>query len=164
VSIQREPFEEMMRPRIPLLYRYASARISDPHDANDIVQETMLAAWKGYDARNGQASVNAWLFGIVRNKIADYYRKRYRQPAERLDDSLPASDELSGVETRLDINGMLSGLSAGEYETVYLLLVAGLTYAETAQVLGIPEGTVKSRLHAVRKKMRSMKEQKANEH
>jgi RNA polymerase sigma-70 factor (ECF subfamily) len=153
----------MMRPRIPLLYRYACARLSDPHDANDIVQETMLAAWKGYDARNGQASVNAWLFGIARNKIADHYRKRYRQPAEGLNDNLPAYDEIGGAETRLDLNGMLSALSAGEYETVYLLLVAGLTYAETARVLGIPEGTVKSRLHAVRKKMRSMKEQTADE-
>jgi RNA polymerase sigma-70 factor (ECF subfamily) len=157
----------MMRPRIPLLYRYACTRISDPHDANDIVQETMMAAWKGYDIRNTQASVNAWLFGIARNKIADFYRKRYRQPAERLDDSLhilSATDEIGGVETRLDLNDMLSGLSASEYETVYLLLVAGLTYAETARLQGIPEGTVKSRMHAVRKKMKSIKEQTGNGH
>jgi RNA polymerase sigma-70 factor (ECF subfamily) len=152
----------MMRPRIPLLYRYACSRLSDPHDANDIVQETMLAAWKGFEARNGQVSLNAWLFGIARNKIADLYRKRYRQPAERLTDSLPASDEIGNAETRLDLNDMLSGLSAGEYETVYLLLVAGLTYAETARLLGIPEGTVKSRLHTVRKKMKSMKEKMAD--
>ncbi len=156
--MDRIPFEEMMRPRVPLLYRHICTRLSDHHDANDIVQETMLAAWKGYGTYDGQSSVNAWLLSIARYKTADLYRKHYQQPTEAMDENLLAHDEIEQANTRLDIIDMLNVLTAGEKEPVYLVLEAGLTNAEAAKVLSIPVGTVKSRLHAVRKKMKNAKE------
>jgi len=58
------------------LFRYALARVSDPDTAKDLVQETLLAAWKSSPGFDGRASERTWIMRIMRNKIADHYRKR----------------------------------------------------------------------------------------
>ena len=61
------------------LYRFAHARVRDPSLAEDLVQEALLAAWRGRGHYSGRASERTWLIGILRNKIADHFRALYRE-------------------------------------------------------------------------------------
>ena len=58
------------------LYSYTLPRVNDSAQAEDIVQETFLSAWKARDSYKGEASEKSWLFAICKNKIIDYYRKK----------------------------------------------------------------------------------------
>ena len=62
-----------------VLYRYALARVRKPELAQDLVQETLLAAMRGYEKFGGQSSVRSWLCGILKHKLCDHYRKRDRE-------------------------------------------------------------------------------------
>lgn len=65
------------------LLAYAKARVKDATSADDLVQETFLAAYKGWDNFNKEASARTWLFSILKNKLMDHYRKHYRE-AEKM--------------------------------------------------------------------------------
>lgn len=69
-----------------ILYRYALVRVRDADLAADLLQETLLAALKGQDSFNGQASEQTWLIGILRHKIIDYFRKSSREKTETMGD------------------------------------------------------------------------------
>ncbi|MEO7444801.1 MAG: sigma-70 family RNA polymerase sigma factor [Ferruginibacter sp.] len=69
------------------MYAYALARLRHPANARDILQETFIAAWKSYESYNAKASEKTWLYAILKNKIADSYRKKSRQPEELTGDN-----------------------------------------------------------------------------
>ena len=69
-----------------MLVSYARARLNDHSLAEDLVQQTFLAAWEGRARFAGESSPRTWLFGILNNKIADHYRKHYRDPRMTLTD------------------------------------------------------------------------------
>ncbi len=76
------------------LFGYAVQRVKDRDNANDLVQETFLSAWRNVDAYNGEASVKTWLFTILKNKIVDHYRKTaLRQTASLKSDNDPFFDD-----------------------------------------------------------------------
>ncbi|MGE3309472.1 MAG: sigma-70 family RNA polymerase sigma factor [Limisphaerales bacterium] len=75
------------------LHRYALGRVRDPQVAEDLVQDTFLAALKARDRFAGQSSERTWLTGILRHKILDHLRQRYRRPIVALDDSESARDD-----------------------------------------------------------------------
>jgi RNA polymerase sigma-70 factor, ECF subfamily len=146
-----------------MLYRYAVRRMG-PEPAEDLVAETFAAAftqWDDYDARRGE--VRAWLFGILTRKIARHYRDesaRLRMiaamPAPPLaaDVAERAAETASAAAARRELSEGLAGLRSGDRDVLLLVAWADLTYPEVAEILGVPVGTVRSRLHRARRILR----------
>ncbi|MEA4822501.1 MAG: sigma-70 family RNA polymerase sigma factor [Clostridiaceae bacterium] len=149
-------FETLVAAHGKAVYNYLRLKLPGIHDAQDVLQETLLAAWRGFDAYRAQAAPRTWLLAIARHKCADFFRRAYGHPTEPLpsDDGLPYSDEEQTLD-RIAVGDALESLSGADRELVYILYRAGLTYAEAADVLGVPEGTIKSRVAALKAKLRA---------
>lgn len=151
----RRAFELLANRHLAALGAYILSRTPTREDAEDIAQETLLAAWRGIAAYDGNSSVRTWLFAIARRKIADLYRSRYASPSAELDDDIPGDD--GGLQTTAvaaDLSEAVKRLGESERELVFLTYRAGLTCEEAATVTGIPVGTVKSRLSGARIKLK----------
>jgi len=144
------------------LFRYALCRTGDWGAAEDAVQETMLAAWQGAAAYRGEARVRTWLFGICRNKVAEQARrargKRASIPTGAL--ATPAiHDAGDSVERRAegvaDFWQAFGRLSQEHREVILLVFHYGFTLRETADMLRVPLGTVKSRTHNARRRLQA---------
>jgi RNA polymerase sigma-70 factor (ECF subfamily) len=162
---REEAFARYVLPEVEMLLRVARSLTPRPADAEDLVQDTLLRAFRAIDAFDG-AHPRAWLLTIMRN--AEINRTRRRRP-KLLDDQDATLDRLaatqgSGAETP-------EGLVVGETfdavvadalaqlpdrfrQVVILVDVERLSYAEAAQALGLPVGTVMSRLHRARARIR----------
>lgn len=134
------------------LWRYVVSLTGDAAHADDIVQETLMRAWRKpsvLDQR--QASARAWLFTVARNLVIDearsaHHRHETATPAEQMPEPV-AADETERMLDAWLIGDALAGLSAEHRAVVVKAYYGGLSTAELAAELGIPEGTVKSRLH-----------------
>lgn len=131
-------------------------------DAEDLVQETMLKAYNAFDRLDDHTYLKAWLLRIMRNTWISDHRARLRRPTERLvgeiDDgaeyALSAESQVFRDQLDPDVSEALFALSAQMRETLYWVAVEGMTYRETADIMGVPEGTVMSRMHRSRASMR----------
>lgn len=133
------------------VFRYALTLLRDRHLAEEAAQETMIAVWKGAQRFEARSKVSTWIFGIARNKAFDLIRREKR--GDRTPDvSLVSPDPAPGLLRQEVVAGAMSTLPEPQREVVFLTFYEGLSYGEIAGVLGIPEGTVKSRMfHAKRK-------------
>lgn len=147
-----------------MLYRYVAKRLG-PEPAEDLVGETFLVAFsrrKSYDLSYPDA--RPWLFGILTKLVSRHHRKeaaRYRAllraPVDH-DVESPADRVAAGVTAeaaRPRLAGALAGLSAKDRDVLLLIAWGDLTYEEVSQALGIPVGTVRSRLNRGRRKVRA---------
>jgi RNA polymerase sigma-70 factor (ECF subfamily) len=126
---------------------------SDGADAEEVLQDTFVAAWKGASSFRGEAQVRTWLLGIARNRIRDRRRRRglgadtltsfddVRDPADS------PEDVALGRVSAAELAGLIGKLSLHQKTILSLAFVQELSYQEMADVLGIPIGTVKSRLN-----------------
>jgi len=148
----------------PGLHRYLSRRVGAV--ADDLVAETFLAALAGRDGYDqAQADPRAWLYGIATNLLRRHFRQELRRltaTAKASARDTPGSDPGDAVPDRVDAQvriGRLAlgiaGLAPGDRDVLLLTAWAGLDSTEVAQALGIPVGTVRSRLHRVRRQLRS---------
>ncbi len=158
-----EAFAVLFDRYAPMLYRYASRRLG-PEVAEDLVGETFLVAFRRRDRYDlTRPDARPWLFGIVSKLVSRHHRDeaaRYRaltrsplddvaeSPAERVEDGVSAS------AVRPLLAGALARLSKGDRDVLLLIAWADLSYDEVAQALGIPVGTVRSRLNRARRKVR----------
>ncbi|MFC4244131.1 sigma-70 family RNA polymerase sigma factor [Gryllotalpicola reticulitermitis] len=147
-ALLRALHDEHARP----LWRYVMSLTSDAAQADDIVQETLLRAWRKpavLDQR--EASARAWLFTVARNLVIDDARSaRRRHETPTAAESMPEPVVADETERMLDawlIGDALAGLSADHREVIVRAYYGGLSTAELAAELSVPEGTVKSRLH-----------------
>jgi RNA polymerase sigma-70 factor (TIGR02943 family) len=92
---ESQDLEEWFRDHADGLYRYSVLRVGDPAKAEDLVQETFLAAFKSKESYAGQSSIRGWLLGILKHKIADHFRKEYRDrdAAQELGDNEDVSGQ-----------------------------------------------------------------------
>lgn len=151
-------------PEVDVLLRVARTLTSQPADAEDLVQDTLLRAYRAIDRFDGKHP-RAWLLTIMRR--AEINRHRRRRPhllddpdadLDRLSTTGPAgSPEEVVVGEAFDevVDASLRALPDKHRQVVQLVDIDGLTYAEAAQLLEIPEGTVMSRLHRARKRIRA---------
>ena len=161
-----EIFAELYDRHAPPIHRYVSRRLGDGL-ADDVVAETFLAAFRArqrYDLERPDA--RPWLYGIAANMIGRHRRAESRRlhalarEAGRVGagPAMATADEIAGrldaVALRRELLTALARLSAGDRDVLLLIAWAGLSYAETATALGIAPGTVRSRLHRARKKVR----------
>jgi RNA polymerase sigma-70 factor (ECF subfamily) len=130
---------------------YVTGLLGDRHLAEDVVQETMLRAWRHcghFSAEKG--SVRGWLLRVAHNIAMDKLRMRRSRPVEVAENSGPepsVADHAETVVTALHIQQVLTRLSPGHRSVIEQVYMNGLTAAEAAAVLGIPEGTVFSRAY-----------------
>jgi RNA polymerase sigma-70 factor, ECF subfamily len=134
----------------PLLAYVQRLLDGDRFQAEDIVQETLLRAWRHADALE-RDSARAWLFTVARRLVVDGYRRRRRRPAavssESLIVSVPAPDELEGALLSWEVAEALRRLNPAHRQVLLEVHYRDRSVAETAAVLGIPEGTVRSRTY-----------------
>lgn len=134
------------------IFAFAMKKLNDSQAAADIVHEVMMAAWKGANKFQGRSKVKSWLFGIAHNKIVDFVRKDSRYDSDELEEDLPdtsinSSEELMEVAQNRDFLAYcLEKLSDLHKQVVHLAFFEDLSYGEIADIVGIPEGTVKTRM------------------
>ncbi|MGE8658129.1 MAG: RNA polymerase sigma factor [Achromobacter sp.] len=141
---------------IPSLRRYARGLTGDPHRADDLVQDTLERAWSRYSRWQRRGELRAWMFGIMHNHFIDGVRAHHRQAEQASAGDLPEvpvrATQTDHLEVR-DLDRCLQGLPAEQREVLLLVCVEDLSYQETAQVLGVPMGTVMSRLSRARERL-----------
>jgi RNA polymerase sigma factor (sigma-70 family) len=158
-----EQFARLFDRHAPLIHRYAARRLG-PDAAQDVVAETFLAAFskrERYDRSHSDA--RPWLYGIATNLVGQHRRDerrqyRIRQAAVRERD-LPGPAERVAAEQiargmRTVLVQAMAGLLDGDRDVLVLIAWEQLTYDETARALGIPVGTVRSRLNRARTRLR----------
>ena len=141
---------------IPALRRYAWALLRDDAEADDLVQDCLVRALDRLNTRNGEGDIRPWLFTILHNLCVSRWRRAKVRAAFLAETdpepSVPASQQ-SSAELR-DVLQALDGLPMEQRQIVLLVAVEGLAYGEVAQILGIPVGTVMSRLSRARDRLR----------
>ena len=149
-----DAFHELVDRHADLLYGLACGLVSGRSDAEDIVQETLLGAYRGMDGFKGRSSVKTWLVGILRRQAARHYRRgRLRRTASIVEE--PAA-EGRGPEAGVDVRDALAQLTPERREVIVLREFQGMSYAEMADVLCVPLGTVESRLYRARRDLREL--------
>ena len=158
-------FREQLLGAIPRLRRYARSLVFDASAADDLVQtalERALAHWHQFDQRR---DILVWTLSIAHNAFMDDLRRQARMPLAAPHESLDAhghaaEDRLAAVSPdiglRLDLVAALKQLSAEQREPLLLVTLEQLTYAECAEVLRIPIGTVMSRISRARVALRAL--------
>ena len=158
-------FQSEFLPELRALYNFGYRLTLDEDDARDLVQETYLKAFRFIDSFRKGTNAKAWLFRILKNGFINEYRKKKKEPA-KVDyqdvENIYNADESTGsmnAELRVEslqeelgdeISGALNTLDE-DFRTVILLCdVEGFKYEEIAEILDIPIGTVRSRLHRAR--------------
>ena len=144
-------------PFIPNLRRYARALVGDRDGADDLVQDTLERAvrkfhlWRPGDLR-------AWLFSIMHNVFVNQLKARKIRPDVEADETLAARVPGADGMDILDLERALHALAPEQREVVLLVGLEEMTYAEVSRALGIPIGTVMSRLSRGREKLRRLVE------
>lgn len=141
----RDAFAEIFRRHKDRMWAVAVRTCGDPELAADCVQEAFIAAYRRAGSFRGEAAVTTWLHRIVVNACLD--RLRRTRPTSALpDDDLPdRNDAHAAVEVRLDVRAALDRLPEGQRAALVLVDMHGLSVAQTAEILGVAEGTIKSR-------------------
>ena len=150
---------------VPRLRRYARALAGNRDDADDLVQDTLERAWSRASLWRGSGEVRdlrAWLFSVMHNLHVDGIR-RPKLATVLMDDDTPdvAVAPTQGERLAvLDLQGALDLLPVEQKEIVLLIALEDMSYADVAATLGIPVGTVMSRLSRGRERLRSLMEER----
>ena len=165
----KKRFQEEALPLLDSLYGGALRMTRNPADAEDLIQETMLRAYRSFDRFEPGTNLKAWLFRIMTNAYINTYRKKQREPQKVSQDEVEDFDlyqELKDHDPQFsatpetivldslvdsDITDAIDDLPEQFRLAVVLSDVEGFTYAEMAEIMDVPMGTVMSRLHRGRK-------------
>ncbi|PEG38786.1 RNA polymerase sigma factor SigM [Mycolicibacterium agri] len=150
----RYAFEELFYRHHRQLYRLAMLTSRDPDDAADALQDAMLSAHRNAASFRHDAAVSSWLYRIVVNACLDRLRRNKIHPTTELkDDSSPVGDHTPVVDTAIMVERALMRLPIEQRAAVVAVDMQGYSIAEAARLLGIAEGTVKSRCARARAKL-----------
>ena len=150
VAGDKDAFSELVYRHRDRLWSVALRTTSDPEEAADALQDAFLSAFRRADQFRGEAAVTTWLHRIVVNACLDRLRRRASRPAVPLPDDLGQTladpgDQMSRRDTQLAIAAALATLPPDQRAAIVLVDVEGRSIQETAELLGCPTGTVKSR-------------------
>lgn len=171
-------FEKEALPHMDVLYNFALRMTGDSDDANDLVQDTFLKAFRFFDKFEKGTNCKAWLFRIMKNTFINTYRKKTKEP-EKVDyedvenfyeNVKPSSTDSTHLEKEIydnllddEITSAIASLP-DDFKTVIILSdIEGFTYDEIADFVDCPVGTVRSRLHRARKMLFAKLYKYANE-
>jgi RNA polymerase sigma-70 factor, ECF subfamily len=170
---RRERFERDALQYVDQLYSAAMRMARNPSDAEDLVQEAYTKAYSAFHQYNPGTNLKAWLYRILTNTYINLYRKRQREPQRSSTDTVEdwqmaqaaehSSSGLRSAEAEAldhlpdsDVKDALQAIPEEFRLAVYFVDVEGFAYKEVAEILGIPMGTVMSRLHRGRKQLREL--------
>lgn len=157
MALSRAAFQELVEEHAPALYRLAYRLTGQGHDAEDIVQETLRSAWTSRDRFDPNRGGRAWLAAILRRRVVDRWRRVGRSPTIGGDPAwevaVEAADPLAHELTD-EMQLALMQLPDELRESLLLVVVGELTHQETADALGVPLGTVLSRVCRARQRLR----------
>jgi RNA polymerase sigma-70 factor (ECF subfamily) len=167
--VSRNYFEQTALVHLDFLYNVAVKITRNEDDAQDLVQETFLRAFRFFDKYEPGTNCKAWLYRILKNTFINRYRQQHRRPNEVDFDAIEETHEVQVKHTglkpgdpeesfmnnmlRTDVRQALEKLPADYREALFLSLVEGFSYREIAEMVGCPIGTVMSRIHRARKLM-----------
>jgi RNA polymerase sigma factor (sigma-70 family) len=156
-----ETMSVLIEPHIPALRRYAWALVHDAAEADDLVQDCLEHVLTAWHQRRPDGNVRSWMFAILHNLYISSVRRRARQGVRVGLDGIEASPYPGGQESHLALRDVLAALDQLPEEQKAVLLLVGvedLSYEDAAMVLGIPVGTVMSRLSRGRERLRVLVE------
>ncbi len=153
-------FDEIVKQYSGMLYNHIRRMIGNDEDSKDILQEVFINVYKKIDSFREESSLKTWLFRIASNKTIDFLRKEKRFKAEELPETLKEkSNPLQHTEQSLKkeiVHQALLKLKEEEREIVVMKELDGFTFREIAEIKGIPENTVKTRLYSSLKKLKKI--------
>ena len=167
-------FVKDFMPLLKSLYNFAYRLTLDEDDANDLVQDTYMKAFRFYDTFEQGTNSKAWLFRILKNSFINEYRRKAKQPgkvdyqtveayynSDDVDELITPDLRVESVQDMIgdEISRALNSIDADFRLAIILCDIEGFTYEEMAKILDIPIGTVRSRLHRARQ---MLKEKLAN--
>jgi len=171
-------FEQEALPHMDALYNFALRMTGDGDDANDLVQDTFLKAFRFFDKFEKGTNCKAWLFRIMKNTFINSYRKKTKEPdkvdyedVEKFYETVkPSSTDSAHLEKEIYDNLLDDEITSAiallpdDFKTVIILSdIEGFTYDEIADFVDCPVGTVRSRLHRARKMLFAKLYKYANE-
>ncbi len=159
---KQKDFNDEIIPHLDALYNFGLRLTSDPNDAEDLVQDTIVKAYRFFSSYEKGTNAKAWLFRILKNSYINNYRKKAKKPQEVDYDEVSTfyetiraeRTETSDLEDKMfreliddDLSRALDKIPE-DFRTVVLLCdVEDFTYEEIANMLDVPIGTIRSRLH-----------------
>lgn len=159
---KQQDFNEEILPHLDALYNFGLRLTSDPNDAEDLVQDSIVKAYRFFSSYEKGTNAKAWLFRILKNSYINNYRRKSKKPQEVDYDEVATfyetiraeRTETSDLEDKMfreliddDLSNALDSIPE-DFRTVVLLCdVEDFTYEEIANMLDVPIGTIRSRLH-----------------
>lgn len=154
IAGDRYAFEELFYRHHRQLYRLAQITSRNPDDAADALQDAMLSAHRTAPRFRNDAAVSSWLYRIVVNACLDRLRRNKNHATTELPDEVcHVGDPMPRVDTAIVVERALMRLPVEQRAAVVAVDMQGYSVAETARMLGVPEGTVKSRCSRARAKL-----------
>jgi RNA polymerase sigma-70 factor (ECF subfamily) len=157
-------FQELVLPHLDRLVSFASRRLGNAADAEDVVQDSFVRAWLGFRELRDESRIRPWLYQIVRSVMSDFRERRGRRehlaPTMQLEQ---AREELAVSEEPGPFERLVDSISTGQVHEVLRMLpesfaiavelhdIEGFRYHEIAEITGVPLGTVMSRIYRGRK-------------
>lgn len=155
-------FAQLNQQQIQKLQNFIHRRVTNREDAEDILQQTFVEALRFENRFSQQCKLETWLCGIALNLIRNHFRKLYRRPAhmefeEQLAHTEPCQDVCSHIESHRNLERTVDAIAVlpiSMRRTLEVTVETEGSYQETADVLGVPIGTVRSRLSRARAQLR----------
>lgn len=144
------------------LFHFVKSWLANPHEASDIVHETMLEVWRRADRFQGRSSLKSWIFSIARNKSIDKNRKLSRlsytdEMPDTPDEDINPMEALAASQEIDTLKSCVANLSETHRRMIHLAFYEDLSYREISEIEDCPIGTVKTRiLHAKKLLMRDL--------
>jgi RNA polymerase sigma-70 factor, ECF subfamily len=153
-------FHQLVTEQIPRLRRYARALTFDRARADDLVQDTLMRALVKEHLWQPGTNLRAWLFTIMHNQNVNIVRHGMRDPAavdvEQMSATLIATTDPTASCQLRELDRALSRLALGQRQVILLVGLEGMSYDNAAEILGIPIGTIRSRLSRGRQTLREL--------
>ena len=171
-------FEVLVTDNEKRIYNLCRRLTGNPEDAAELTQEAFLNAWRGLSRFQGEGSVSTWLYRLASNACIDFLRKEKRRQnlsmtvslddeeearqVELPDERYAPERELERTEVRQAVAAGLERLTPDHRQVLVMREINGLSYAEIGAVLGLEEGTVKSRIARARNALRKVLTERGN--
>jgi RNA polymerase sigma-70 factor, ECF subfamily len=149
-------FREDLIAAIPGLRAFGISLTSRADRADDLVQETLMKAWKHHDSFEPGTNIKAWLYTILRNEFYSQLRKRSREVEDVdgfISSRVAVPEEQMGHLDMKDLKNALAHLPDDQREAIILVGASGFSYEEAAEICGVAIGTIKSRVSRARTKL-----------
>jgi RNA polymerase sigma-70 factor (ECF subfamily) len=155
---KRRLYETAVEAYADSMYRVAFRMVGDADLANEIVQDTFLAAWKNLEQLQDVAALKGWMFSILRNQFSRLARREFRQPRSADVEWYAVEHHEDGArgDIRESVQQAIHQLDDDHKLPLLLVAMEGWSTEEASEMLGIPRGTVLSRLHRGRERLRQL--------